>query len=265
VVGIAPALIELDRYATRLGFPGRSDKIQGLTRLVDSGYIRIEQGEAVVLLDVGSVGPDYLPGHAHADTLSFELSLFDQRIFVNSGTSCYGHCVERQRQRGTAAHNTVMVDGQDSSEVWAGFRVGRRARPVGLKVMCNGAIEVCCAHDGYRYLPGKPEHLRRWLVSDNSLVVEDRVSGRFARAQARFHLHPVVILVGKRIDSDEGTEVVLELPQGQQIHLSFEGGVLCEEATTWHPEFGCSEPNLCLVVNFNRSVLRTQIKWCSVV
>ena len=81
----------------------------------------------MALLDVAPVGPDYLPGHAHADTLSFELSLFGQRVLVNSGTSQYEAGPERSRQRGTAAHNTVIVDGHDSSEVWAGFRVARRA------------------------------------------------------------------------------------------------------------------------------------------
>ena len=35
--------------------------------------------------DVGRIGPDYLPSHAHADTLSFEFSLFDQR-FLRDGT-----------------------------------------------------------------------------------------------------------------------------------------------------------------------------------
>ena len=47
---------------------------------------------------------------------------------MNSGTSEYGLGEERQRQRGTAAHNTVVIDGENSSEVWAGFRVARRAR-----------------------------------------------------------------------------------------------------------------------------------------
>jgi len=70
---------------------------------------------AVVLLDVARVGPDYLPGHAHADSLSFELSVFGRRLLVNGGTSCYGMSAERLRQRGTAAHNTVVVDGLDSS------------------------------------------------------------------------------------------------------------------------------------------------------
>ena len=45
----------------------------------------------MALLDVARVGPDYLPGHAHADTLSFELSLYDRRTIVNCGISQYAN------------------------------------------------------------------------------------------------------------------------------------------------------------------------------
>ena len=41
----------------------------------------------------------------------------------------YEPSAERNRQRSTGAHSTVEVNGLDSSEVWGGFRVGRRARP----------------------------------------------------------------------------------------------------------------------------------------
>jgi len=183
---------------------------------------------------------------------------------VNSGTSCYGNSAERLRQRGTAAHNTVVVDGRDSSEVWASFRVARRARPVGLEVVRNGGIMVRCAHDGYRRLPSKPEHLRQWLFSENALVVEDRVSASYGHAEARFHLHPSVKLVETCMDPAGSAKVVLQLPQGQKIIFSVEGGVLRKEAATWHPEFGCSESTHCLVVDFNRSVLRTHLTWASV-
>ena len=42
--------------------------------LESSGYFRLsnETGSVTALLDVGPIGPDYLLGHAHADTLSFE-------------------------------------------------------------------------------------------------------------------------------------------------------------------------------------------------
>lgn len=105
-----------------------------VVHLRESGYVRLETGPAVALLDVAPIGPDYLPGHAHADTLSFELSVYGQRVIVNGGTSRYGAGPERLAERGTAAHSTVQIDGVDSSEVWGGFRVARRARPFDVRV-----------------------------------------------------------------------------------------------------------------------------------
>ena len=160
-IGIAPSLMELEAYAGRLGLSSVSVAGDGVAHFPASGYIRVQRGAMVALLDVAPVGPDYLPGHAHADTLSFELSLFGRRVLVNSGTSRYGMGPERLRQRGTAAHNTVSIDGQDSSEVWGGFRAARRAKPFGLQIRedVNG-VHVVCSHDGYARLPGRPIHRR---------------------------------------------------------------------------------------------------------
>ncbi|MEA1049046.1 alginate lyase family protein [Lamprobacter modestohalophilus] len=172
--GIAPTLAQLERYARAIsiaadmtnpapsvlsatspsvipagttraeGHSGREAGIQAkdgpsqttpaLIWLRDSGYIRLQAGPALALLDVAPIGPDYLPGHAHADTLSFELSIFGQPVIVNGGTSRYGTGPERLAERGTAAHSTVQIDGADSSEVWGGFRVARRARPFDVVV-----------------------------------------------------------------------------------------------------------------------------------
>ena len=61
-------------YASRIGL--KSDevmhKIFGYSELNDSGYIRLNSKQAVAIIDTAPVGPDYIPGHAHADTLSFE-------------------------------------------------------------------------------------------------------------------------------------------------------------------------------------------------
>src|SRR5690606_9343789 len=132
--GIAARRDELRSYAALLNIsaPAVADSVRHLHA---TGYVRAECGPAVLIMDVGEIGPDYLPGHAHADTLSFELSLHGRRVFVNGGTSTYEANAERLRQRGTAAHNTVVVDGQDSSEVWSAFRVARRARPWGADVI----------------------------------------------------------------------------------------------------------------------------------
>jgi uncharacterized heparinase superfamily protein len=215
----------------------------------------------VTLLDVGPLGPDYLLGHAHADTLSFELSLFGQRVLVNSGTSRYGAGEERLRQRGTAAHNTVLVDEQDSSEVWGGFRVARRARPSGLAIRGDDGFVVSCAHDGYRRLPGRPEHRRQWTVRQTTLMVEDWVSGRFGRAEARFHLHPRMTVEQVSRRSDGGTTVALRLPEGQRVLFEIERGDFRLAAATWHPEFGGGEPNTCLVVDLRGGRSRVHLEW----
>jgi len=254
---IAPAPQALEQYARRLGLAGLATP-QPVTQLGDSGYVRVERAPAVVLLDVAPVGADHVFAHAHADTLSFELSLFGRRVLVNSGTSCYGCGAERLRQRGTAAHNTVVVDGADSSEVWSDFRVGRRARPIGLAVARDGVIEVRCAHDGYERLPGKPGHTRRWSIGADALVVHDTISGSFRSAQARFHLHPSVIVHDDR--EREGI-VQLDLPTGDRVRVSVTGGRLRQERTTWHPRFGVSQPNVCLAVDFSGPELSTELRW----
>ena len=126
--GVAPELGQLREYADRLGFGAPEFPRERVVHFADSGYVSIIEGPVRAILDVARVGPDYLPGHAHADTLSFELSLFGQRVLVNSGTSCYAPGAQRLSERGTAAHNTVQVNGENSSEVWKAFRVARRGR-----------------------------------------------------------------------------------------------------------------------------------------
>ena len=256
-IGIAPSPKELENYASRLGFPVHSARKPSITHLATSGYIRVTLNQAVALLDVARIGPDYLPAHAHADTLSFELSLYDQRVLVNTGTSGYTQGVDRSYQRGTAAHNTVVINNQNSSETWASFRVGRRARPINLTISDADDPIVSCGHDGYHHLPGKPSHQRRWLFSKNMLLIDDQISGKFDRAQARFHLHPGIQLENTLND----TQKTLLLPHGEIVQFSIEGGTLRTEETTWHPEFGIGLPNQCLVIEIDGARLRTQITW----
>ncbi len=240
--GIAPDNAELRDYAYRLHVPA-SEALPQLTHLENSGYVRMQAGAFTLLADLARIGPDYLPGHAHADTLSFELSYAGQRVFVNSGTSEYGTGPERLRQRGTAAHNTVAVDMRNSSEVWSGFRVGRRARPQSVSVESDGgALYAQASHDGYRHLAGQPLVSRRFEVQASSFVVADAVSIDMP-AKARFHLHPSVSVNALTEDG-----AILTLSSGQQLRLQCSGEPLMVEDSSWHPEFGVTLPNRCLVL-----------------
>ena len=184
--GIAPSHAEIERYAAALGVAAGAPPSAGVTHLRDSGYVRVAHGRMLALLDVAPVGPDYLPAHAHADTLSFELSLGERRVLVNGGTSVYRISERRAFERSTAAHNTVEVAGQNSSEVWGGFRVGRRARPETPHIEPDS---IRCAHDGYRFLPDAPRHQRTWQFGNGTLTVSDEVTGDLP-AIARYHLAP---------------------------------------------------------------------------
>ncbi|GAB4342151.1 MAG: heparinase II/III family protein [Desulfobulbaceae bacterium] len=256
--GIASTPADLFAYGARLGvaLPGNSSG--PVRHLKSSGYIRVEAEDAVAFLDVAPLGPDYLPGHGHADTLTFELSLFGRRFIVDSGTSCYGLGDERLRQRGTAAHNTVTINGEDSSEVWAGFRVARRATPKDVEVTASdGEIVVSASHNGYDRLPGRPRHMRNWVFGENSLRIRDEIRGPFQEAVARFHLHPDL-----KVESGEGRSAgVIAMPGGESVSWEASGGRYFFEESTYHPEFGLSISNRCLVVRFDSNEAELLLRW----
>lgn len=257
-IGIAPSPAELEHYAVRLGFAPSVETVAGCTRLDDSGYVRLEGSGAVALLDVARIGPDYLPGHAHADTLSFELSVAGRRAIVNSGTSVYGTGPERLRQRGTAAHNTVVVGGEDSSEVWSGFRVARRAWPRDLAVKNEGdGFVVTCAHDGYRRLAGRPVHRRSWRFDAGGLAVSDRIEGGYSEAEAVFHFHPDL---SPSIDREERSGA-LSSDEGVVLRWWVRRGEARIEPSAWHPEFGVSLPTRRLVVTLSQGESLVEFTW----
>lgn len=178
--GIAPEPCQLNRYGAYLGV------VPERTRLGESGYIRLENETTMVLFDAAPIGPDYQPGHAHADTLSFELSCNGRRVIVNSGTSTYEAGPQRSWERGTAAHSTVRIDGKDQSEMWGAFRVARRARPINVQTDHKTFAEA--AHTGYRRLG--VTHRRR-LELGTDLTVIDSIEGRGDREiELFFHFHP---------------------------------------------------------------------------
>ena len=99
---------------------------------------------------------------------------------MDPGTFAYDLDDHRRYDRSTAAHNTVCLDGQDSSEVWHIFRVGRRAYPLDVQVdFSGGGMRASASHDGYDHLPGRPRSLRRLEISREAcLTLTDSITGR---------------------------------------------------------------------------------------
>lgn len=265
--GMAPKPVQLDEYADRLLEAPNSDvqfPEQPVHDLKATGYTRVEIGPIVAILDIAPVGPDYLPAHAHADTLSFELSLGGLRLFVNSGTSTYEGGAHREWERGTLAHNTVTIDGEDSSEVWSSFRVARRARVTERRVEdSNGAVRVTGAHDGYRRLRGKPVHRRIWQFAADGIEIAEHFSGSGRhRVDLWYHIHP-----SWRVDRTTDSHVLIVERDGSwRCELKFEGpGSLEISESGYAAEFGQVEPAEALCYSVDNAVpplaVRTRMTW----
>ncbi len=253
---IAPDTAALDDYARVLDIAVANTALNDIEALVESGYVRLQAGVAVLIVDVAAIGPDYLPGHAHADTLSFELSLDQRRVLVNGGTSTYEATSERLHQRRTAMHNTVLVDGVDSSEVWGSFRVARRARPFDVHWGQTGnTLWVEAAHDGYQRLPGAVIHRRRWELHVAGLRVTDTLTGRFQTAVAHFRLAP-------DLSPMASGKVIAEAPDERQLQWRSRGQTgTTVMPSTWHPRFGVSESCRVLALSFTGPTLETEFLW----
>lgn len=252
--GIAALPSNLFRYARQLGIKSAGN-MEEITYLECSGYIRVNKGNAVLLIDVAPIGPDYLPGHAHADTLSFELSLDGKRVIINSGTSQYGVGRQRDWERSTAAHNTLEINQQSSSETWAGFRVARRAYPKGVNIARkNEQIVIEASHNGYYWLSGKPVHNRTWSLGTNHLTITDRIDGRFSSAISRIYFHPGVRIKSTKHSTYGETKHTL-------MSWANKGCTSKIVAKSWCPEFGRSMTNYCLENMTKNNIHRLELNW----
>jgi uncharacterized heparinase superfamily protein len=219
----------------------------------DSGYVRVETPTGDVLLfDVGETGPKYQPGHGHADTLSIIWALSDgSPILIDPGVYEYVAGPWRDYFRGTRAHNTVQVDEQNSTEVWASFRAARKARILtsGLERLST-AVHVFGQHDGYARLPGEPLHRRDIYLFDNStLLVLDTLTGSGTHLlESRQHFHPDCSVmpeagIGYRIRNGHHSVRLRFLTPGDVS--CFVG--LTEPILGWFaPRFGHREPCPCV-------------------
>ena len=252
-IGIAATPKQIFDYAKSLDLEV-DDNVPNMITHKASGYSRLSLSNYYLIIDHANVGPDYLPGHAHADTLSFELSVGNERVFVNSGTSLYGVSKERLRQRKTAAHNTVVVDGEDSSEVWSGFRVARRAYCNLVKVEQRERVFYLKAqHDGYRRLKGKVTHTRSFTADENNITIVDKLDGQYDRASAFFHLHPNVEITSI---TDNEIKIKTKACHVVTIHSTCRIELL---DSTYHPEFGVTINNKKLKMDLVDHQLNTVI------
>ena len=201
--GIAPTSTHLFVYADRLGI--ESARLKAVC-LKESGYRKFTTSRYQCVVDVGAIGPLYIPGHAHADTLNFVLNVDGKPLLVDTAISTYEKNSRRDEERSTKAHNSVVVNGRNSSDVWGGFRVGERSVAT---ILVDNERLVSAQHDGYRGVG--VIHRREWEFHDRRMVITDRVTGQTKSVEAYLHFdHTINLSLSGQSIFTESADIVFE-------------------------------------------------------
>lgn len=181
-----------------LGLPGADDKpvVEGekvgmrSAQYKHSGYtiLRSKDETKYLLFDHGKFGFKD-PVHSHADSLSFELIIGKQPVFVDPGTYCYtGDFGLRNYFRSAAAHNVCLVEGRGASDEEDVFE---------WKYLANAALRKTLFSDGFDFIAASVSrikapvfsHRRSALrVGDDYFMIYDQIQkSEDEKAEFLFH------------------------------------------------------------------------------
>jgi uncharacterized heparinase superfamily protein len=232
-----------------------SPRHSGSWSLESSGYYgyRDDSGNYIIC-DAGPIGPDYIPGHAHADIFTYELSLKGCRVIGDTGNFDYLESPSRSLSRSTRAHNTVEIDGTDQCDMWGTFRVGQRVSPREVQFEPKPlGFRLSASHEGYNRHPMRAIHKRAFEVSHPFRIrITDEVSASNpVSARTYIHLTPECSII-----RFEEQEVIVQYPKGT-FSIRFQGqGRLTKASTNYFPEFGVTLPRttICYTTTNRHSV-----------
>ena len=184
----------------------------------------------MLAVDAGFIGPNYNPGHAHCDCLSFELFIKNKPIFVNCGTFEY-QGTNRAFFRSTKAHNTIMINNHEQSECWGEHRVARRIKNVKFSKSTNVFVGSYINYLG-------EIHERKINFNFKTLSVMDKTSRtkKHSIISSFLHLAPGFVYENGCI-SGNGCSFKIKL-----VDCSLE-----ETESMYSPEFGLLHKINCLV------------------
>jgi uncharacterized heparinase superfamily protein len=221
-----------------------------------SGYVRLERGSTIVLVDAGLPPPLLLAGAACAGCLSFELSSGSELVLVNGGVPGEIDAGRRSLARATVNHNTLCLGEQSSAKLLRDAHLERDIGAPPLRhpdhVTCvlqeaDDALGLEASHDGY---------VGRWgLLHTRTLTLAgagSRLEGvdRLGAAKGvvrfswdvpfsiHFHLHPSAAV--RLAPSAEAAELVLA--SGETWRLRAAGAVLSIEDSLYFADAAGARP-----------------------
>jgi len=211
----------------------------------DGGLYIMRHDDLYMIIDAGDNGQNGNGGHAHNDTLSFELYAGDRTFISDSGTYVYtADHRERNRFRSTAYHNTVLIDGQEINriEIREPFSLTEDARPTVNAWRSTKAFDFFDGqHDGYRRLSDPVLHRRQvyfdkqsgfWLMRDWLEAEETH------RYELYFHFAPLPLALdglSARTTCARGANLLVLPLLTDGLNVALEEGWVSYSYGTRHP------------------------------
>lgn len=224
------------------------------------GFERLTAGRTCILMDTGYPPAPGVDEHAHAGTLSFEMSVGRERLITNCGAHPGDQGPWRAALAATAAHSTLVLADTNSSGVEPEGGLSRRPGRVECqRSEANGGVLVEAVHDGYR--PGLGTiHRRRLYLAETGedLRGQDVLNGPAGHGFAiRFHLHPGVSAAW--VEGEAG--LMLRLPSGALWRLRAAGAEMALEESIYLGHGAEPVPSLQLVLRGVTQAGETLVKW----
>lgn len=250
---------QLQKYARTRGGP--------ISNATLTGYLRLQQGKSLLLLDVGTPAQGAVSAGAAASTLSIELSEASEHLIVSGVCppefdAQTGEAARSWLQR-TAARSTLVLGSRDSTAIQHSSRLGQGVNETRFERNENEeGIWVDAAHDGYGRKFGYKHHRRLFLNAEGTdLRGEDRLEPApdgwrriFGRRKpiavaVYFQLHPDVTASL----TQQGTVAILRLASNKGWMFKVRGGEIEIEKGVFFdgPGFG---------VKTSRIVVRAQTR-----
>lgn len=211
---------------------------KGQRTFAEGGYsvwrIPTAHGDAMLAIDHAPLGFLSIAAHGHADALAVWLHIGGEPVIIDAGTYLYHtHNDARDRFRGTRAHNTLCLDGQNQSRIAGPFNWSQHAKAR----LRSGAPDFHADHDGYLASHGV-KHVRSVHVDGARITITDGTEGALtapAKWSAGFTFHQTATVETR----EDGA--IVTMPTGARLqiemHLANAGKIALERVDV-SPGFG---------------------------
>lgn len=231
----------------------------------ETGFFISRHKDIYLLIKAGTQQKPEMTAHLHNDIFSFVLSIGNKNILIDPGTYVYARDPAwRNKFRGTAYHNTVMIDGFEQNRFFKPIKFhprlfGLKSYDTFTKILkweTTSDFDLFEAeHYGYKKLKDPVVHRRRIYFDkkEEQIEIADTFDcQREHKFEWFFHFAPMKLELDER-----NPPVIRTTGNGPNIEIALQNapeGMECEVMESWFSlGYGIKEKSKTVVYGFSAS------------